>query len=250
MSEKHQDIKDTYNTLVGEKLDGAYEHDRWFKTPVLALGYEMTKYAVNRHVLSNISKDTESVLELGPGPGTWTKELLTKAPNAHYDLVDISREMLAAAAKALDEHKENINYNEIDFLDFEVVKKYDVFFSSRAVEYIRDKGAVVAKIVQALKSGGRGFIITKTPHYDRQKMLGKSVPDMHKNQISPDDLKQLLQNHGCIEVKVYPVSMSFFYSVFRSLGLNKLLHVLFRNTQLNSATKHFAESYLITFKKQ
>ena len=184
------------------------------------------------------------------GPGTWTKELFTKAAHAHYDLVDISREMLAAAAKNLDAHKERMSYHEVDFLDYEITKQYDVFFSSRAIEYIRDKGAVVAKIIQALRSGGQGFIITKTPHYGRQKMLGKAVPDMHKNQISPEELRQLLQNHGCVEVRVYPVVMSFYYSVFKSLELNKLLHALFKNSELNSFSKEFSESYLITFTKQ
>ncbi len=102
------------------------------------------------------------VFELGPGPGTWTKELLTIAPQATYHLVDISEEMLKQAKGNLKGFP-NITFTQSDILDFVPQQQYDFFFSSRIIEYVPDKDRAIKIIASALKPGAYGYLVTKTP---------------------------------------------------------------------------------------
>ena len=64
-----------------------YEFNIWFTTPRLFLDYWMTHQVINYHLAK---LKFNSCLELGPGPGTWTKLLFRHSPEADFDLVDIS----------------------------------------------------------------------------------------------------------------------------------------------------------------
>jgi len=51
---ENEEIKKIYNNLVGEKLRGDYEYNRWFKDELSRAGYDMTRQAVERHFLSQV----------------------------------------------------------------------------------------------------------------------------------------------------------------------------------------------------
>src|SRR3989344_2221644 len=117
-------IKNWYNTVIPERDgEGAYEYDRWFKNPIQEAGYKLTRGAVRRHVLGDESLNPVRVLELGPGAGTWTKLLLARFPDAYFDLLDISEEMLARAKAALGA-KEHIRYITSDVMQWTPEVKY------------------------------------------------------------------------------------------------------------------------------
>lgn len=242
-------IKNYYNKTVSKDLYGKYEYDRWFKTPQQKAGYDMTLKVVINRVLPFLSSQKLKILEVGPGPGTWTKLLFKQCPQAEFDLVDISKEMLKVAKEELFQYKINANFFEADFLDFQTYKKYDVFFSCRAIEYMKDKEKLVKEISDLLSSGGQGFIITKVPHYFRQRVFGKSVPKMHRDQITPSLLKKYLIKYGFSEIEVYPVITNFSMTFAKSLWGNWFLFNLFYKKQINFISKFFSESYLIKFKK-
>ena len=132
-------VRSVFNQVVGEKLQGNYEYQRWFGSKLLKAGYQMTLEVIDRE-LKKI--DFSNGLELGPGTGIWTKRLLARNPQAHLDLVDISKEMLGLAQKNLIQFK-NINFYEKNFLEFVSEKKYFFFFSVRVVEYFPDKISLI-----------------------------------------------------------------------------------------------------------
>ena len=244
---QNNDIKNWYNSVIPERdAEGAYEYDRWFKDPVQRAGYRLTKEAITRHVLSDDSLNPVRILELGPGAGTWTKLLVGHFPDAYIDLLDISKAMLDRAEKAVG-NKEQLSYIESDVLTWEPEGKYDFFFSSRVLEYINDKTKFCEKIYRVLEPEGRGFLITKMPHYERERFLGRRSSEFHEGQITPGALRDTLVAAGFIDVDCYPVTTSI--PLFRSAPLNLFFGKFFARFPLGPISMFFAESYCVLFRK-
>lgn len=237
------DIGKKYNELVGREYHGDYEKQRWLSSRIQRAMYAMAKSAIERHT-RGIRCDL--YFELGPGPGTWTRLFLQRFPQAHFDLVDISEEMRRAAAETLG-NVLNVRYTVSDFMQYRPERQYDFFFSSRALEYFPDKKKTIKRIANLLKSGGIGFIITKTPHYHRVKLLRKEISNFHSGQIAPPELNSLLRENGCEVLGMYPVTMSL--PVFRSALLNRLVFLLLASFRLHWLSQFLSESYCVKFKK-
>src|SRR3989338_4660102 len=239
-------VKAFYNETMPEKFGDDYEEERWFRDAIQRAGYELTKKAIERHVLSDESLNPVRILELGPGAGTWTKLLIAHFPDAYFDLLDISKEMLARAEKALG-RKEHARFIESDVLKWEPEGKYDYFFSSRVVEYVDDKKKFCGKIFDALLPGGRGFLITKMPHYERERFLGRKTSEFHEGQIAPGALCDEISAAGFIDIDCYPVTTSI--PLFHSAWANLLFGKLFARFTLGPVSMFFAESYCVLFRK-
>jgi len=238
-------IKNVYNNIVKDKFKGDYEHNRWFKDEQSKIGYEMTKRSIERHFLNSLSFN--NYLEVGPGPGTWTSLFLKKNSKANYSLVDISAEMLKLAKNKLSQY-DNVSFFESDFIKFSTSNKYDLFFSSRAIEYFPDKNRFIGRVGELLNSRGCGFIITKTPKYWSYKIMGRKVPEMHKDQIAPGALKKVLLANNFIDINLYPAVMTFPF--FKSAKLNKMIYKIFYRFHLNFLSEIFSESYCVKFTKK
>ncbi|OGZ34768.1 MAG: hypothetical protein A2174_02385 [Candidatus Portnoybacteria bacterium RBG_13_41_18] len=236
-------VKKIYNQMVLERAGGDYEYQRWFSDKIKQAGYFMTKKSIEEQLLD---EKFSSYLEVGPGAGTWTKIFMGKNLSANFDLVDISSAMLDLAKSALSGYK-NIRFFGADFCDFNPDKKYDYFFSCRALEYFSDRERFVEKVFDLMTQGGRGMIITKSPKYLRNKFLGRQIQKLHQGQIGARRLKCLLKNVGFSEIKIYPVTFSFPF--FRSSKINLFLFRIFCQKPLNFLSAFFAESYLAVFKK-
>lgn len=243
---KSEEVKNIYDTALREKYKGTYEQERWFSSPVARGGFIMTKAAIERFMRS-LSSSPKRYLEVGPGPGTWTKVFYERfGRNTAFDLVDISLEMLNESKKTFS-GQTNIRYFNTDFTEFTSDVTYDIFFSSRALEYFPNKDAFMERVALLLDKGGTGFVITKTPKYARQKMLGESVPVFHGGQITPEEMRALLVKHGFTNIRFYPVMLVF--PVLRWAFLNGMLGNIFGRFPLNSVSKFFSESYCVAFKK-
>lgn len=238
-----QEIKERYKSIVPNKYNGDYECNRWFKTLVDQVSYSSTKKTIERIVGSG-DYSFKRYLEVGPGPGTWTKLFLKQ--DAQFMLVDISKEMLMLAEKNLSEHK-NISFVENDFLVFQSESKYDFFFSSRALEYFPEKHLFLKKVYELLSPQCKGILITKTPHYSRYKLMGKKVPAMHRGQVNPFVLKKLLKKSGFENISLYPATFTF--PLLRSHKANRFLYFVLGSIPLTKATALFTESYAVTFSK-
>jgi len=238
------EVRTYYNESL-KRESTPYEQKRWFSSPTAKAGYDMTKTMIERHVRSMV-REGMSIAELGPGGGTWTRELYGYADNLEFDLVDISREMLNQARKVLPDSP-RIQFIETDFLQFQPTRQYDYFFSSRVLEYFPEKEGVVATISKLLKSDGQGFLITKMPHYSRMRAQGVSISDFHSNQIEPNKLKKLFENNGFRVTGLYPATGVF--PKMHSATLDRLLFSLFSRFPLNWLSRHVTESYCIMFEK-
>lgn len=238
------DIKEFYNTSL-KASPNRYEHDRWFKNAQRKAGFVSTKSAVERYALPLIDDKTENIFELGPGPGTWTKLLLQKSPKAHYDLVDISEEMLAQAKESLPQDAD-ITFIVSDILDFKPERSYDFFFSSRIIEYVPDKDKAVSIIASSLKSGAYGYIVTKTPQQKRGFGTPITSP-VHGQQVGPDELVALFEKHNCTVKQRVHVTCVF--PGLRSGLADRLLTTICRWLPFPWCTP-VSESYALVFVKK
>ena len=241
---ENEQVRNIYNKKIKDEYKREYEYNRWFKDAIRKAGYDMTLDTIKKHV---VNENFHRCLELGPGHGTWTSVIIESKPDIKMDLVDISKEMLELVRERF-KNRNNLKFFESDFLDFDSQDKYDYFFSSRALEYIDDKEKAVKKIMGLLNENGKGFIITKTPKYLRNKILRKKISDFHKGQIEPAELVKLLNKNGVESIEIYPVAMSF--PILKSVKVNMFLFNLFSKINLNIISKFFTESYCIKFSKK
>lgn len=228
-----------------QKFGANYEHARWRASPLLAAQYAMTKATVERFVSPLLSR-ARHIVEVGPGPGTWTKLMLESNAEASYVLVDISHEMLAQA-RAILAGCANVTYIESDLMSYLPAASFDLFFSSRAIEYMPEKAKVCEKIFSLLCPGGYGIIITKMPKPFFNRLRGHSIAALHTGQIEPYALVKLLREHGLIVEKVSIATATV--PGFHSSLLNRVAFTLLKHFSLRSPFNIFSESYLILFKK-
>ncbi len=239
-----KDIKQFYDGKMPEKFQGSYEERRWAASPILRSQFLMTRDTIRRYLPKG--PKARRILELGPGPGTWTKELLRLDPHAHVDAVDISSEMLDQARKML-AGRSMISFYESDFMAFRTTPRYDLFFSSRAIEYFPNKASVAKKIFDALLPHTSAMLITKMPHRTRGAMLGKKLGSMHDGQISAHELRKIFWNAGFKVVRLYPATINI--PLINSAYLSKALFAILGRMPLNPISTFFSESYcLVAYK--
>jgi ubiquinone/menaquinone biosynthesis C-methylase UbiE len=234
---KHEAIAGFYNNIE-EKFGNDYEEKRWFRSPVTISHFKMATKAISRS-LRGVSY--ERCFELGPGAGTWTKLLLTHEPKASYTLLDISETMLNMAKEAL-EGCRSVSFIVHDFLTYQPTDTYDLFFSSRALEYILDKEAAVKKMYTLLRPQGHAVVITKNPRYFAYTLLGRTIPEMHRNQITPHALAQLMRDAGFEVHAIRPATVTVPFC--KSAFLNDIAFFFLKSTW-SPLHRILAESYII-----
>lgn len=237
-------IKDFYDSNIDDKYKNDYEFNRWFKNPRLRLDYYMTYKSIKYH-LGDIK--FESCLELGPGPGTWTRILYKKNPEAIFDLVDISTSMKCQFIHEM-RQQPNINYVIGDINEYSFQKEHDFFFSSRAIEYLDDKKKLLENIFKNLKSSGHGMLVTKNPDFGLFHRI-KTNRWQHSGQISILELTGMLKGTGFTGIKAYPVIVRL--PIIDRINQNlaeKLFEKVYKH-EVSTNILPFVESYIIIFKK-
>lgn len=237
--------KEFYDTVMPGKLGADYEGARWLKTPLLRAQYAMTAQTIREHV-APASRNAKRIIEVGPGPGTWTALLLAANDVASYTLVDISREMLSLARGRFSQ-RSNVSFVESDFLSFESEQTYGYFFSSRAIEYMPDKRRACQKIANLLAPGARGAIVTKMPKPLFDRLRGRFVMPLHGAQIAPRALVRFLRESGLVVDGVRLATATV--PLIGSALLNMLAYRFLKHVPLFVPLSLFAESYIVTFKK-
>lgn len=240
----NKNVKIKYNQVIEDQYSNEYEFKRWFSNERLFIDYVMTYKSIKFHI-----KDIEfkSVFELGPGPGTWTRLLYRRNPNASFDLLDISESMQHQFINEM-RNVQNVNYKVGDIADFETDEEYDLFFSSRAIEYIDDPGDVLKRISNLMKTGAKGLIVTKNPSYVRIRS-GKNNKIFHSGDLPSEKFVTLLKEAGFSNVKVFPV-------IFRLPLVDRVVlwfskKIFYKNYRFEAKSRHkkITESYIYTFEK-
>jgi trans-aconitate methyltransferase len=242
----NEKIKDLYDELIPTKYHNNYEFNKWFINEKTRLQYFMTYKSIEYHIRN---LEYKNCFELGPGPGTWTKILYRKNPNAKFLLFDISKEMKIQFYLEM-RGAENIEYLVGDFLDYKLnYDYYEFFFSSRTLEYINDKISVFKKIFNMLNDNGRGLIITKNPEYKNFLLFNrKEERFQHSGQISHDKFNLLLKSIGFKKIKIYPVAIILPLVQLSSPISKYLWRRNYKNIIKNRILKYI-ESYIISFEK-
>lgn len=237
-------VRAHYDTDIKKKYGNDYEFNRWFKHARTWLDYHMTHRVIAHH-LKSVSFNT--CFELGPGPGTWSKLLYRHNSNAQFDLLDISEAMKQQFALEM-RAQDNVTYTIADFLEYKPRENnYDLFFSSRALEYLPDKEKGVQKIGTLLKPKGTCIIITKNPH--AFTLRKKQTKAFHTGQLPPEDLTQLLENEGFEEICVYPVIIRLPLIDRLTLRFSRQLFERLYTRQTDKLPR-IAESYCVVCKKK
>ena len=235
-----------FNEAATGQAYGSYEERRWGANDRVKAQQEQATSFLSHRVL-NLLPTTGIVMELGPGPGTWTRLIAEHAPKVKFILIDIAKEMLERAQQAIGEERV-LEAIETDFTyAAPAPASVDFFFSSRAIEYVPDKYKGVQTIATALKKGGAGCVITKMPKPLMNRLSGREQSTLHSGQISPRSLRSAFVAAGLTITHIYPVT--FAVPLLRSAVLDRVVGKVFSAVPLNPFSALFAESYAVIFHK-
>jgi len=111
--------------------------------------FEAERARPSRDLIARIAAPPRRALDLGCGSGLSTLELRRAFPEAEIVGVDLSPDMLSAAAKRLPEAR----FLEGDVATFDT-RGFDLVFANAVFHWVPDHIAVLAKIAAALPAGG------------------------------------------------------------------------------------------------
>ena len=94
-------------------------------------------------------KEGETILDLGCGTGDLTEKIALSG--ATVIGIDESAEMISTAQKKFP----NIDFRQLNAIDFELDQQFDAIFSNAVLHWILDKEKVINQIFRHLKTGGR-----------------------------------------------------------------------------------------------
>jgi ubiquinone/menaquinone biosynthesis C-methylase UbiE len=113
---------------------------------------------------------SETVLELGPGSGFFSREVAGRLPHGRLELFDVQPEMLAKARRKLDDAgHQNVGFHSGDagaglpFGD----DTFDVAFSVSVIGEVRDKPSCLRSLARVVKPGGLLVFMEGFPDPDR-----------------------------------------------------------------------------------
>lgn len=243
-SVSNKEIGENYNkTITRGRYENNYEFNRWFITPRHRAEYFMTYRAIEYHTKQVTFTEC---LELGPGPGTWTRVLFRSNTEGRFTLVDVSVEMQKQFLLEM-RKVPNVSYFVSDFMQFSCNNKFDYFFSSRAVEYLDDKNAFFQKLSSVITEGGSGAIVTKNP----LQGVRKTKEAMHQGQITMPEMKRYLSESGFTDIKFFPVVIRVpIVSRFTSRPAEYIFEKYFNKQLAIQKTNRVIESYIVTFQKR
>jgi SAM-dependent methyltransferase len=252
-------VEDFYDKKARDKT-ATYEFQRWKDNELRKRDFDQTRNTIEYH-FKNIK--CFSLLEIGCGPGTWTK--IIRDRSQIYIALDISSEMIELAKKSL--AGLNIEYICGDFQEKSLIegRKFDVIFSSRAFEYMEAKERASKLFFDLLHDQGSVYIITKNP-FLTQRLLDRFIAKfkkrpfdtawLHVGQISPFLFRRFLKKVGFNEIKIFPVIFDFYIPGMRfrlirkiQLIISNYLWCLNFKKKLSLFLLPFIESYLIIGKK-
>lgn len=239
--------KQHYESLIGE-LGDKYIYHRWGDHPVKRGHYRHTKRAIENIFDTKVGQVKE-LLEVGCGPGIWTDIMLQHAKQV--TLFDISEEMLKVAKQKYRNNSNVKAYIQGDYIaDVNRLSgKFDVVFSSRALEYMSDKQKMVAQSHALLCPGGALVIITKNPDWhDKISDQNRSESDLHMDWVSWETLAGYYRNAGFKDVAVYPVAQGSYFQPFNnSVGMLAcdLMALLRYKKTMRESYNYLSESYLV-----
>lgn len=143
------------------------------------------------------SVDSFSVLDLGVGRGGTADEILSKFPNALYDGVDSSSDVLVLAKKNLKKFT-NIQLVASDFLEFIPKKKYDFVVAVLSLHHsTNDEKATLLKRAKSWLKDGGSLIIGDLVKLNDEFLQSKAVAvfEKYRDNVLTEKEKLELKEH-------------------------------------------------------
>lgn len=116
----------------------------------LLLRFEADREQVVQDLLRRAPLGARRVVDLGCGPGTSTRLLVERYPQARITAVDISASMLAVAAR----RAPHAHYVLADLNDWRPPEPFDLVFADSALQWVGDHDALFARLMGWLAPGG------------------------------------------------------------------------------------------------
>lgn len=161
--------------------------------------YERKKLLIQ---LANLTREPESIFEIGCGSGQYTELLRKKFPRARIVALDCSAKMLAA------NQTENIEKVCTDFTTYKSAETFDLVFCAGALEFMPDPQSSFMKAVQLVNCNGNFVFLG--PYRSPLFPLYASYHARRGIPILPLELAtikgNLLSNQRLFGNKIYPFS--------------------------------------------
>ena len=181
-----------------------------------------------RATLSRVALDGGDVLELAPGTGLWTRDLVTRARS--LTVVDASEPMLALTRQRLGAASAQVNFERGDLFAWEPPHEFDAVVFCFWISHVpRERlDGFAGLLARCLRPGGEVFFVDSqrdhlsTAHdhvlpEDEEQTMVRRLDDgrefrIIKNFWSPAELESALAAHG-LECTVTPTSRFFYVGV-------------------------------------
>jgi ubiquinone/menaquinone biosynthesis C-methylase UbiE len=127
-------------------------------------------YAIGSYIQATVSqsfmqsinpKPTDKVLDIGCGDGEFTTTILDKIPNGQLVGLDRSENMLILAREKIKKYP-NFSVQQGDILSVTYQNEFDFLVSFWCLQWTEDIELAFTKIHDALKSGGKFFLLFPT----------------------------------------------------------------------------------------
>lgn len=128
------------------------------------------------HLLEKIQiKGDEYILDLGCGDGKISAILAELAPRGSIIGIDQSENMIRFARKQYKKKYQNLSFFVLDALKLAYITKFDIVFSSFALQWIEDKKKIFKRIYNSLKASGQLVLIVPL---DISEALEKAISEI------------------------------------------------------------------------
>ena len=173
-----------------------YKFAQWEKTNISRFDHNLTKKSLLKFLRPN---KNDKILEIGCGPGTWTK--LVSGSCKELTAVDVSKKMLKEAKMYC--LNKNVSFIHGDFMKLNFNQKFDKIFAVRAIEYVENKDKLLEKMNSLLKVNGKIVLITKS----KPCLWNVKQDKIHriKGNVSHSKLKKICVKNSFKNVIVKPV---------------------------------------------
>ncbi len=184
-------------------------------------------------LISMISNNPKSILELGCGTGVLTEKLINKYHFTKYNASDIVFECESYIRKISDK----INFIPSDIEEFEFKEKYDLIISNATFQWIENLEPFIEKLKKQLTPNGE--LIFSTFGEDNLKEI-TDITNVGLNYYSLENLKNIFNP---FEIKEEKLTLEF------NSAKDVLKHL--KLTGVNSIkSKHWTKSDLINFENK
>jgi len=243
--------KDHYDQLI-PRLTQDYIDHRWRAGPVQQSHYRQTRRAIRQAFEE--AGEFGRILEIGPGPGTWTDLCLSHSRSV--TICDISHEMLRKARERLGDA---VEYVEGDFTSPATTLhgRFDALVSFRALEYMDSKARFLQRAREHLNPGGMLMLITKNPAW-RDKIRSQQTEKIHRQEeihrhwIARAELAEMGRAAGFESIEVRAAAVGSYHKPFNNrigAALCGLWHRFIASRPMRDSWDPLVESYLLIGRK-